>query len=235
MKGFFTKAENVLFPPKCIFCRKIVDNDQMSVCPDCTKKILYNTRKCSVCGKPLDTVYGDLKCPRCANTYRPFVRAFVPLLYKDGVRDAILKFKFSGKRAYYKTLATFIFLEIKKSGYVPDYVTYVPIHFARKGKRGYNQSELLAREAANLLGVKCVDALKRVKNTKPLASLKPKEREEMLRDAFVFRKRAGIKPYSKILLVDDIITTGATMRGCAKILKNDFKCEVTIAAVASAI
>ena len=235
MKRFFTKAANILFPPKCIVCGKIVDSDRLSICPDCAKKIAYNTRKCSVCGKPLDTVYGDLKCARCANTYRPFVRAFVPLLYKDSVREAILRFKFRGKRSYCRTFATLIFLEIKKSGYIPDYVTFVPIHFVRRGTRGYNQSELLARELAKLFGVRCVDSLKRLKNTRPLAKLKPKQREEMLRDAFAPKNNAKIEPFSKILLIDDIITTGATMKECAKILKRTYKSEITIAGIATSV
>ncbi|MBQ7718081.1 MAG: ComF family protein [Clostridia bacterium] len=227
-----SKILNLIFPSKCIVCGEIIENDQIAICKECIKKIEFNKRKCRICGKPLDTVYGEMICFRCKRVRRPFAMAFVPFIYKGNVRTAIKRYKFYHKISFYKTFAYFIFEEIQKSGYVPDIVTYVPVHFTRLGERGFNQSKLVARELASLLGARLVPTLKKVKRTKPLYGMAARERENTVRGSFACKKEIG--DCRRILIVDDIITTGATLSECTKILKNLTNAEISIAVIAAA-
>lgn len=228
---FKSRILNLLFPPKCIVCGKIIENDKIAICDECIKKIEFNKRKCRICGVPIDTEYGEMICSRCRSNRRHFVRAFVPFVYKGNARKAIKRYKFNHKISYYKTFAHFIFEEIQKSGYVPDLVTFVPIHFIKRGERGFNQSELVAKELASLLGAGFVPTLKKIKNTKPLYGMTARERENTVRNSFACKTE--ITDCHKILLVDDIITTGATLTECAKMLRKVTTAEISIAAIAA--
>lgn len=223
---------NKLFPPKCIFCNEILDGGDFCVCPKCAEEIPYNTMKCRICGSAIDAVYGDRLCKRCRKVKRPFVKGFVPLLYDGEVSRAVKRFKFYGRRAYAKTFAVFIFLELRSSEYIPDIVTFVPIHFIRHGARGYNQSQLIARELAGILKVPCLNAMKKTRYTLPLSRVKFSKRAELVKGAFEIRKNIDIKG-KRVLLTDDILTTGTTVSECARVLRKAGCAEISVAAIAT--
>ena len=95
---------NAIFPPKCIFCGKYVKNNDFKVCRECAKKLEYNNKKCRICARPTDDVYGSGLCPECTRHKRPFCGAAVPFKYKGLVRNALLRFKFGMKVSYAKLL-----------------------------------------------------------------------------------------------------------------------------------
>lgn len=223
----------LLYPPKCVFCDAVVDNDRFAVCESCSGEIPHNTRACSVCGTPLDTVFGDLLCLRCRKRKRAFSRAYVPLIYKDKVRKGILSFKFRARRASAKTFAGYMLLKIRElEGQRPDIITFVPMHFIRRGMRGYNQAELLARALGEMMNVPVKPTLRKTKHTVPQSKQHGRERRGALRGMYALRKDADVKG-KKILLVDDVITTGTTLGVCARILKTAGAGEVEVAAVAA--
>lgn len=223
----------LLFPPKCAFCNKVVENERFSVCADCLSAIPYNNRACLVCATPLDTVYGDLLCPKCRKKRRRFKKVYAPLIYKDMVRDGILGFKFRGKKGRYLTFAAFIFLKLKEEKAPrPDLITYMPMHFIRLGKRGYNQAHLMAKALGEMMGVPVLKTLRKIKNTKPQSKLRGKER--------LYNLDGAIKPYrpenfigKTVLLIDDVTTTGHSLETCAKELRYAGAKEVYAAVVAA--
>lgn len=223
----------LLFPPKCIFCGKVVDNDAFAVCEACMEDVPENERACRVCGVPLDTVYGPLLCTNCAGHRRPFRKAYVPFIYKDSVRKAILTFKFGGRRASAVTMAAYILLKMRALGAErPDIITFVPMHPFRLGMRGFNQSQLLASALGKMLGVSTEPLLKRTKYTKPQSKRKAQDRRRAVKDVYALRKNRDLKG-KRILLIDDVITTGATLSACAALLKKGGAKSVEIGAVAA--
>ena len=227
------KLLRLVYPPKCIFCDTIVENDRFAVCSECMREMPENQRACAVCGTPLDTVYGPLLCTACAKRRRPFQRAYVPFVYKDAVRSSILGFKFGGKRARAVTFAAYILLKMRElEAKRPDVITFVPLHFIRLGKRGYNQSALLAKALGGMLGVPVLPLLRKKRHTPPQSKQRKRERQNALRDAFVFRKKADIRG-KHILLIDDVITTGATLSACARVLRKNGAVRIEIATIAA--
>lgn len=227
------RALRLLYPPKCIFCGKIVENERFAVCDECNENAPYNTRACKICGTPLDTVYGDLICTYCVKRTRPFRKAYVPLIYKKSARDAILRFKFGGRRAAAVTMAAYMLLKMREMDAPrPEIITFVPMHFLRLGTRGFNQSALLAKALGNMLSVPVVPLLKRTKYNKPQSKRSANERRLAVRGVFALKKKAEICGKA-ILLIDDVITTGATLSECARVLKKGGAGSVEIGTVAA--
>lgn len=222
-----------LYPPKCAFCGKIVENERFAVCDDCLAALPFNLRACSVCGTPLDTVYGDLLCLSCRKKRRRFKKVYVPLIYKEIVRDGIIGMKFRGKKGRSVTFAAFIFLKLKEENAPrPDLITYVPMHFIRLGQRGYNQAYLMAKALGEMMNVPVVKTLRKIKHTSPQSKLNGRARQENLEGA--------IKPHQAenfsgktVLLIDDVTTTGTSLNVCAKELKAAGAKEIYAATVAA--
>jgi len=233
LKKLISQILHAIYPTKCIFCGEMIKDTPMRICDKCVKDLPYNKKYCQLCGKPIDSVYGKPLCGECLGTKKSFERVFVPFVYKDKVRNAIIAFKFKDKRSFGKTLAILLFAELKKSGYFPDAVTYVPIHFWRKAKRGYNQTKIIADEIAAMYGVPVIALLKKAHYTKKLAFMSAKDRRETVKGSF--KAIGGVDmPGKNILLVDDIITTASTITECAKTIKKEYKCNLSVAMIAAA-
>ena len=223
----------LLFPPKCVFCGRVTENENFAVCEDCLPHIPLNRRACRNCGTPLDTVYGDWMCTTCRKRKRAFTRAYVPFVYKDIAREAILRFKFGGRRGSAGTLAAYILLKMREMRAPrPDMITFVPLHFTRLGVRGYNQTALLARALGKMLGVPVQSTLRKMRNTPPQSKMSGRNRWAVQHDVFALKRDVDVAG-KDVLLVDDVITTGATMHTCARHLKKAGAKTVEIAAAAA--
>lgn len=223
---------NAIFPPKCIFCGKYVRSNDFKVCRECAKKLEYNNKKCRVCASPADDVYGNGLCPECSKHKRPFCGAAVPFKYKGLVRSALLKFKFGMKASYAKTFAAFIFTELSAQGIMPDMITYVPVHFLRRGSRGYDQCKLLARELSQITGLPCKRLVRKTKHTRPLSTLSAAERRRRVKNIYEYIAKEDFSDKT-VLLLDDIITTGSTISEVSRIIKphckNVYICAAAVA------
>ena len=182
-------------------------------------------KKCVFCGKPMD---GD-KCKRCAGLLPVtegmrsvkrgefFSLCVSPFYYTGTVSESIKRFKFSGRRSYAGTYAKYCAPLIRErlEGRF-DVITWVPVSRKRGRKRGYDQAELLAKAIAKELGMKCERLLVKKRDTPAQSTVTGEARRRAnVSGAFsVCGDAAG----RKILLVDDIITTGATMSECARML-----------------
>ena len=233
MKKLISKILHVLYPTKCVFCEGFIKDSKIRICNECAKSISYNRDYCIRCGDRIDAVFGPPICQHCRGKNRHFERVFVPLIYKDKVRNSILSFKFRGRKSYSKTFAILIFTHLRQYGFIPDKVTFVPIHKKRLLKRGYNQTEVVAKELATLLNVPCLPLLKKSHFTQKLSTLSFAQRINTVKGSFEAINTGDNLKDNNILLVDDIITTSATAEECCSVLKKAFGCKLYVAAIAS--
>ncbi len=207
----------ILFPESCPICQKLSTAHKTApICPDCWESILpYNGTICRICGKPLVSDVSTT-CGECYKDEPVFKSARSFGLYEDTLKKAINLLKFYGIKRLSKPLSEKI-LQMKLP-YV-DLVIPVPLHKKRLRQREFNQSALLAKHIAKRMGIPLMlDSLIRSRNTMPQVGLNTKERKRNIRKAFEIRDMEFIKGKS-VMLVDDVYTTGATIRECSGILK----------------
>ena len=197
MNAFFQTILNLLYPPKCAFCRSLVSSERM-ICPDCEKKQPFTD---STSGRRM---LGTVSL------------AVAPFKYEGSVRDALLRYKFHGLSCYSGIFGEFMAKEILKAGIEADMICWIPLSKARLRKRGYDQARLLAEEIADILQMPCCPLLEKTKHNSAQSGMAGKE-ERIKNVSGVYLARANtVIQGKKILLIDDIITTGATMEEAAK-------------------
>ena len=217
---------NTILPPRCIRCGKILA-EQNGLCAECFQKISFVSEPhCKRCGFPFlseSEQYNSIGqlCGECMKERRPLfdLRRFA-FIYDDESKNLILGFKFLDKTGYAETLANLLRragTDIWKEN--PDLLIPVPIHRRRLLERRYNQSALLVKELAKQTGIAAnYTALQRVRHTVPQVELSGSARRNNLRRAVAVKDVSKIKG-RKVVLVDDVETTGSTLKECAKVLK----------------
>lgn len=206
-------AEMIL-PTVCIGCGRFLDQREYEFCPEC----LENARK-RMLSRPIHIKYTDL--------------SFAPFTYSGVVRTALLQFKFNGKPHYDKALAKYIAYMLVKLGIEkPDVITYVPTSNMRARKRGYDQAELIARRVSEIANIPLVRALDKIRNTPKQSKLSASERHGNVLGAYDLTDKAFDLYGKRILLIDDVITTGATMSEATKTLREVKPSAIIGAAVA---
>ena len=208
-----------LFPRRCAVCDGITDSPGEPVCQGCRGKIGYIKEPCCMkCGKQLKKEEKEY-CGDC-NQREHFYQQGTALYDYGSMADSIFRFKYGGRMEY----ALFYGKELyeRKGSWLhairPDALVPVPIHPARKRKRGYNQAELIARELSRHTGIPVNTSLvHRDKNTMPLKNLSYAERQNNLKRAFKMGQN-DVK-LSTIVIIDDIYTTGSTVDSMAQALR----------------
>ncbi len=223
MKEFLLKLINFILPCRCICCGTIVE-DENGVCPDCFNKIHFISKPyCKICGTPFETTENVINnvCANCLKDKKKLLdlqrSAFI---YDDFSKKIILGLKFFDKTYYAPWLAKMMY-RISQDIFAekPDLIIPVPLHNIRLFQRKYNQSALLAKELSKLSGIKTdFTSLKRCKNTIPQVNFSGKARVKNVKNAFVVTKNKNIKN-KKIILIDDVFTTGSTIKECALVCK----------------
>lgn len=214
LESVFSSVAALFFPPRCIFCGGVVSLSE-SVCEECRAKT-----------------------PPAPAVRRIFVQSAgriiscaVPFSYEGLVRQGILRFKFHGRKEAAGFFGAEIAREFPRAASHFDWITAVPLSVQRLKKRGYNQSELVARAAARILGLPYLECLEKTRDNREQHRLTEKERKRNVRSVY----RAGNPEEisgKRILLIDDIITTGATLSACASALFQAGAAEVSAAAIA---
>ena len=177
---------------------------------------------CGICGKGLSHNPDSDVCEECIRQERVFEAAKSPFYYKGAVKKLIHDYKYCNKAYYYKLFGYLLATHMKENNYTNfDFIISVPLHKIKLRKRGYNQSELLAKYIENQFNICCIDALKRVSDTQKQSSLSRHARQKNLQNAFVIKNNKIIKLIEgkTVLIVDDIFTTGATVNECSRVLK----------------
>ena len=201
---------------RCLACGKEVF-DGLAFCPECTKSVVYNNGKtCKRCGVGIDGA--EDYCGNCAFDKVYFDKAYSPFSYEGAVRDAILRFKFGNCGNFARVFAKYLVFMVQKHDLTFDVVTCAPMTKSAKRARGYNQAQLLAEHFCAILGCeeKFAVAIEKVKETEPQEKLQRTERKTNLVGAY---KCVSDVKGKRVLVIDDIKTTGATLNECAKVLK----------------
>ncbi|MBE6824788.1 MAG: ComF family protein [Ruminococcaceae bacterium] len=198
VKNFYNNLLIFLFPDRCPYCKRIVEKGEYA-CDRCKSDI-----------PKVGISQGVMGGYRCA----------APLHYHGSFRRAILGFKFFDKKQYANQFAQLMEKEVERSfpDMIFDYITYVPMYKKDEKKRGYNQSELLAKELSNQMGIPYVKTLSKPKKTPHQRNLNANQRRKNLKGAFKLIDKSIVENKS-ILLLDDIVTTGTTLGECSKTLQ----------------
>ena len=205
----------LLFPRKCVLCGALLEKEETDLCRHCR-----------------------VEAPECAvySTKFSFLDSWTAVwYYEDPVRGSVLRYKFSSARHYadcYGRMLAMRLLERFPEGF--DCLTWVPISRLRKFRRGYDQVELLARAVGRELGMEPVRLLKKIRNNRPQSGISGQaERRANVLGVYRLKASADVEN-KKILLLDDVITTGATAGECARVLLTGGASEVHFGAVAAA-
>lgn len=221
----------LLFPLRCPVCDDIVRPSGEKICLECLEKLkLLTPPWCMKCGKKL-AEEGEL-CADCRKKEHVFARGRALYTYESAAAS-IYRFKYGGRREYAdffgEQMAEYLGDFVRSVR--PDALIPIPLHKRRMAVRGYNQARLLAEAVGSRLGVEvCADFLVRVKNTIPLKYENPVERQNNLKKAFII-ERNDVK-LKRVILVDDIYTTGSTMDEAARTLREAGVEEVYFLALA---
>lgn len=215
MKALLNWGLDLLYPPKCMLCGKLLENEQTNLCTRCVQK--------------LPEYDGPLrKVPFFEKTVAPFD-------YEEPIRNAILRFKFHGQAQYARQFAKWMAVWVRdqlEGTY--DLISWVPCSSLRRWNRGFDQAELLAKALAEELNQNAVRTLRKRKNNPKQSH----QRDAAARRANVLGVYEPVHPEhyagKRILLVDDVLTTGATLSECGKVLRlagsGDLVCAVIAAA-----
>ena len=205
----------LLYPPRCVLCGKVLEKHQSDFCESCRTE--------------------SRTCPRVHHSVT-FLDSWLSVWYYEGyIRRSLLRFKFHRKRMYAAAYGRMLALRVAEDypeGF--DVLTWVPVSRLRKWKRGYDQDELLAKAVGRELGMQPVRTLRKTRNNPPQSGIDGKAE----RRANVLGVYRCVDPElvrgKRVLILDDIITTGATAGECARILKTAGAKEVHCGAVAAA-
>jgi len=223
MNSKWTRALSLLFVDRynCIICnRELPDLTPYLTCNRCYHLLeIVEEGFCLKCGVKL---FGEEEyCLDCQNHEKHFDRAFAPVCYSGAAARLVQDLKFENKRYLAAPLARYMTDRFLKEDVAADVVIPIPLSEKRWKERGYNQSELLAEVIAHSLGLPLdVSSAQRVKDTLPSTLLEGgrKAREENIQDAFVLKESDAVKN-KVVIVVDDVLTTGATASEFSRVLK----------------
>ena len=203
-----------LFPSKCIFCRRVLD--KTDICDDCAAKLPYTK------GDSISQEFPHIK------------KCVAPLYYDGTVREAILRYKFWGMSVYAHRFSLFVAECVENNldcGDI-DVISWVPLSRKRLRRRGYNQAQLIAESVADELCIPAAATIRKTVDNPPQSGTKSAgERAKNVRGVYEVISPDDIKGKA-VLLIDDVVTTGATLSECARMLKGSGALRVYCAAIA---
>ena len=206
----------------CISCGNIIDDSRpYALCDVCVRTLKWaNGRTCSRCGKILQEDYGSDLCTDCADGEHVFQKGFTCVEYGSAERELMHQFKYKDKAYLGRKLAEIMYDRIKPEKLDPDLILPVPMFRRKERQRGYNQAAVLAAGLARFMGVPYDRKLlvRRVE-TEAMSRLGASGRRRNIQEVFSVSRDKIDKPAGKkILLIDDIYTTGSTADACASVL-----------------
>lgn len=227
LRSWLSPLLDLVYPPRCAGCGR----PGAWFCPACQAEAApLPLTRCPACGSPAGERGGP--CYRCRHPGSPLNGIFATAIFEPPIRPAIHRFKYGGLSVLAGPLAGRLGDTWLAAGLPGDLIVPVPLHPGREAERGYNQAVLLATALGVRLGLPTTaDLLVRARPTASQTTLKIHERHANVAGAFACRGRADGQ---RVLLVDDVCTTGATMEACAEALRNAGAAAVWGLAVARA-
>lgn len=190
---------NLLYPPKCVFCGKLLKKDEIDLCEECR-----------------------LSLPKCIQSLKRgecYEECFCAYFYESAVKDSIRRFKFAGRLQYADAYGRIMAMVIMRERISFDVLSWVPISAKREKERGYSQTKLLAQAIARELGLRPQKTLKKIRDNKAQSSLQNHaQRKSNVKGAYEAYKPERFLG-KRVLLVDDVLTSGATLSECSRTLR----------------
>lgn len=208
---------DLLFPPRCPFCQQMLKREHGTVCAQCQKTLPW---------------LADGQIRRKID----FADAcFSPLAYRDAVPAALHRYKFSGVRAYAAPFGALMAQCLRtQTDMVPDLITWAPLSTKRLKQRGFDQAELLAQEASRQLSIQKLPTLHKTIHTKPQSGLaQSTQRQANARGVYEIITDVRLQG-RRVCLIDDVVTSGATLGECAALLREAGAAQVLCLTLAQA-
>jgi ComF family protein len=229
--GWTGRLLRIVLPLRCLLCGDRGSGGR-DLCAGCARDLALNAPCCPRCALPLETPAP--LCGECIEHEPPFAAAWAPFRYEHPLDLLESRFKFRGDLGAGRVLASLMAERATIEGpSLPEAIVAVPLHVSRLRERGYNQALELAKPLARALGVPIEpDLLRRTRATAAQTGLDAAARRRNLRDAFAVAGERAIP--SHVALLDDVMTTGATVRECARALRRAGVARVDVWALARA-
>jgi len=221
-----------LFPCRCIFCQRTV-KQSFEICPDCYQALPHNEVCCVRCALPLaEDINNSVLCGRCIQKTPAFDYAHSLFRYEDDVIGLVHQLKFGEKIGFSRSIGEMLLMELHKTNEKPDCLLPVSLHKSRLRQRGFNQSIEISRVLAKNLAIPIEHtAVVRQRSTAAQSGLNEKQRLKNIKGAFSV---VGTLNYKHVLIIDDVMTTGATVNELAKVLKKNKVERVGVLSIARA-
>ena len=245
MNKILKKIIEIFFPSHCLYCEKIITRDGL-FCADCWSKLQFISEpKCTICSYPFEIEIthraANLLCSNCIIKKPPYDKSITIFRYNKLIKKIISDLKYRDQTFLAKKFSKILFDKIKTEIGDYDFILAVPLHQKRLRKRKFNQAILLCRalfkHCKNYQKIKFyADFLCRTKNTIPQVELRKKQRQKNLKNVFIVNKKYKNSVSGKnFLLIDDVMTTGATLENCALALKKLGAEKITVLTIAKTI
>jgi len=228
---------NLIYPMRCVACGEDLDPwSAHYLCTEHCRRIhLIEESACSICGRKLYTLpEGDLICANCRKTKRHFDHGYTVAIYEEVIQTLIHDYKYRGREFLKYPLRRMLCEGIRHHVNYSDIdaIVPVPLHWRRYMRRGFNQALELVRFTSRKLNIPILKRnLRRIRYTIPQVYLAPKERPANIKGAFRVMNPDQVRG-KRLMLVDDVLTTGSTMNECAQVLKEAGAAEITVVALA---
>ncbi|MBE7039772.1 MAG: ComF family protein [Ruminococcaceae bacterium] len=223
---FFDFLLELIFPPRCLICSEIYPKNDLKtklhICGNCRKKIRFISEfdsVCRKCSRPIED--GNILCPLCQVSGYSFDAALSCAVYENDLRKALLSYKFGGQRYKYREFAEMILFSLASSPHYmqADVICSVPISNKRKKKRGFDHIHPISKYISFKTGIPYAKGvIAKIKEVPPQSKLSFKERRLSVAGAFKVMNPCVVRDKT-VILIDDIMTTGATVSEISRILK----------------
>ena len=213
---------SLFYPPLCVACSADVEPGQY-ICGSCEEKApRIKPPFCAICSEPFaGAIGGSFSCANCAHRDLHFDAAVAAYRSRGLVRRLVHEFKYNRQMHLRHPIAHWLCQTMNDPrllGRHFDFVVPVPLHPARERERGFNQAQLLAETLSDKIDIPLRPALERIRYTTTQTAFDRAERMQNLHNAFRLRKKIAVRDL-RVLLIDDVLTTGSTLSECARILK----------------
>ncbi len=220
MYKIYKYITDYILPSRCASCAEIIYSNE-DFCSNCWKKLHFITKPyCVICGRPFNiSILEGMKCGKClqANHYYDLARSLIK--FDEYSKKIIHNFKYKDKTSLAKTFTKLLYNQYQHELHGIDYIIPVPMNRFKRLFRMYNPALILALEISKRIRTSVVPGmLIKTKWTKAQTYLSKNEREKNLAGSIIMNKKYQING-KRILLIDDVLTTGTTINKCAKILK----------------
>lgn len=225
-KQWLSIIQDCVYPPTCLLCGD-EGSQQLDLCQPCYRSLPVHQAGCGLCAVSMPSSVNTVAiCGECQKQHPDFDKTYACFSYQEPVRYLIHGLKFNARFANARLLASLMVEQLQLIPDKPDLLIPVPLHPKRYRQRGYNQSIELARHLSKQLNIPlALNSCQRIRNSTPQADLGARQRRRNLYRTFTAQKVSGVQ---SVAIVDDVMTTGSTVRAMATALKRSGVAKIQV-------